>query len=342
MFKRAKLHTTQLLRANALKIVVGVVILIVALGVLFTMLVPSASDRTASNDFVSTNFDGTSTDFSRVRYTGPNRSIPAQLPITNLLSLQNLRERFVDSMVVTYQLEPIDEEELLWVGPNYSLAHDATNNLLTVTKNEPSEFVGNIDESRALESANNVVAQLFTQEQGLFSVSTTQYLTGDFHLTPSSKSQASYVQYEYAPMLAGAPLFFEKNAFPWITVLVSGNGEVQKIDLVPLVPNLNQPNGEFETIQPTEAVASINNNQASIITVSDFSQQVIDLNKVVVGELPRFQLEYRLSSATPVVLPFYRFFGTITTGDNNTMRAEIIVPALKNPPVYANPSANQP
>lgn len=307
----------------------AIILTIVAIGIIFTILIPTTKNLVKQEQFLSTNFDGSHSQFRRVNFDGQPPSTPPTLPNAYLDSLLDLQQNLLASFTKRYNLTPHQSVEGIWLGETHSLTYDPTQQLLTLTRNELKEATQRLDKEQLLTLAQTELSELLPDFYPELDLIATHYWSGKSHLIPASPSQASLIQFDFAPRIEGVPVYLDKNSQAWVSLVMNADQSLQRMSLIPLRPIIQLSQTSSETLAITEAVNKVKKRDASIISVGLPSQSELDLSYIEEAQLSQASLEYRIMTGSSLILPYYRFTGTMTTPSGNQMSGELIVSALK-------------
>ena len=123
-------------------------------------------------------------------------------------------------------------------------------------------------------------------------------------------------------------MFLDRSLDYPVLVMVNAENQIQKAVFYPffLDPKID---GQIKTIPISQAIANINSNRATIISSHYDGAEVESLDSIVSGALNTITIEYRISTDTKEIVPYYRFGGQLKNSIGQQFFAEIITPAVQ-------------
>lgn len=303
-----------------LVIIAGVGLVIATI---FRLLTPSTPTIPAS-DLITTNTDGTQTNFSNVVYSGPEIEVPPRMEIA---SVQVQEIPVVDQLIQDFQLQRTSTTFQVWRGPQYSLTYSSQINQYTLSLNQPAPpGSAPLNPGTAQEVAKTFVAQYFGGTNLQLLENNIRYTLeeGDSQV-PVSQAQAAVFPFSYS--LQGFPVVLGQTNLLPVTVTVNQANQLVKAVFTPANLQLT-PRGSKNTLSVETAVENINQGQASITRAFQENFQPIDLASIVSGDMVQGTLQYRMDAQSQLVFPFYVFSGVVINSQNVPINAEISTPAV--------------
>lgn len=283
-------------------------------------------------DIITTNKDGSVSQLNNIEYTGPTTNFPQELRVAQSSPQEEFEEYILDQLTKKYSLVERKNSPNYWIGPEYSLSKNKTENKYTLTLNSSAEKqTGSLSEEAVLQTAQKSINSLFPK-MALTpvphkSVLVQNLVEGD-HDPLLEYSEAKIVVVPFTYMIDGYPVFYKnQDSFPF-ALAINTSYEIQKLEFNNFFIQLKTGN-TLPLIPIETALENINNNQASIIYAVDREYQDFSKDTVTSGKMTSVSLEYRLDETTNIAYPFYRFIGTLTNKNGTVLEAEIITPAVE-------------
>lgn len=309
--------------------VFSILLLLVMMGVVFTLLTPSQQPTSDQNK----NYDDTYSSFSNVGYVGGTLVIPENLPVYQQATWEDpllLKNQFV----AQFNLAGDPEDPTLWQNDNLTIAQidEPTRYVLEYLPDEEeasnSAQVQPTSYSDPTQVANSWVSQHFATYSLTAVSSEVEYLSGEYELVKTSKSLATLVKIPYAQTAGNYPIQTElTDSYPLILWVDTQKNLVKKVVFYPTLVTF-KPGEELPTISVDEAVKNINSEKDARIIKSDFTPiEPYSLDQITSGNLTSGKIVYRVAS-NQLLKPFYFFKGNLTDSNNIRFEAEVVVPAI--------------
>jgi hypothetical protein len=283
---------------------------------------------------VTSNVGGLKTNFSGLRYVGPDFKKPAKLPIAPASVTAN-QTVFLNQLIQNLNLKPHQVIPDFWENEKYTLSFLPEAGTATLTEAQlslqPVDDTGaTLTEAAAIEAARDFIAEHFPSLTNMTpQTKDIVYLRGDADAHRSTVEEAHLAVIPFAPTIENLPVFIGSTSnFP-LEVFVARDLSVRKVVFSPTSLQF-EPSAEADIISIDEALKNINTNQKAAVT--QFSNievgTTIDLSDIVAGQLSEVFLEYRLDSELQVIYPFYRFRGRVENAAGDKFEIELVTPAV--------------
>lgn len=305
-----------------------IAVVLLGAGYLFRLLTPTQVELQPT---LNRNYQGGTTTFEKVTYIGIAPNFPNELPVATAVNFQplNLEDRTVkDKLIAQYDLQRHPVVTTLWLSPSYALQEiEATGSYeLSNQSFLPDEKV--VDSVKALDTAKSFVEEYFPTSNLLVLEDRIIYREADVHGDVVEAAEAGLVEIPFGYVIEGYPVFLEKSVEYPISVMVNANNTIQKANFHPYFLEATI-DGKIKTLSIPEALANINANKATIISSFYSGFETQSLENITSGALADVQIEYRVSSDTNRIVPYYRFKGQLTNSEGQEFYGEIITPAVQ-------------
>ncbi len=280
---------------------------------------------TPENTITQSNFDGTSSKFAHITYTGKEVFVPKKF--TLFQAQKETASKQIAQIKTEFKLTKNEEVENLWEGPRYFLMFDPATNLYSLRRKTAAQTTGKINLGQTLAAAQNIVA-MFDFKDLSPNVDKIDYLVGRGELTPTAKNtNAKYVNIPFTYKLENLPVYLGKDNFPSATIRLDHNLKLYLLEFKPELFQFN-PVIQKSTLSLKEAINNIKNGVGSIIFIKNKVDIDIDLNQITQATFTSARLEYRVDE-NGTTLPYYHFFGRAINNQGKQFKLEVITPATK-------------
>jgi hypothetical protein len=311
----------------------AILLIAASIGVLISGVIYVLTPKTPSlpeSSITETQNEESKTSFENISYTGPNISFPNEVKIYRIketsLSEGNIKQRLLE----TYDLEPYESVNEVWVGPEYSLHKPEGKAQFTLSLRSDVSQPKRLKSMAAINTAKKEINKLFPNETLTPIKDQIEYLRGQYHLSPTNEDNAQWVKIPFSYLIDNKyPAYYQKETQPIAKVFIGPDYKVQKITIfAPLLKFEEQLTKD--AISVTQAVEKINqNNQTIIIKALTSKHGDLDFDNIKSGELRQVQLEYRLDRKTGLLYPFYKFKGELINHSGEKIFAQIITNAVE-------------
>lgn len=301
-----------------------VVSILIVLGIVFRLFNP---EQHPAQEFMLTNFNETTTQFSDLTYSGQPASMPPRLP-TATGTHETLSENEVIALFSpNINFQTSREASNVHESSEFELTAVTQIDYYSMIKTNTSFGTGTIAPQQALNAAENFKETFFKDFELTLLEDETQYFSGDLHVEPSSVQEATIMVFAYSTTINGYPVVLGHDSDVVLRVWVNNSHEVIKTELVPHLFS-TQLQRSYDTISVYQAIENINQGMGSVAQEEYLAYEPLNLETRVSGDLTAVKLEYRLDTTTGSVVPYYRFIGELTNDQNQTFPAHVITPAI--------------
>jgi hypothetical protein len=299
---------------------------LLAASALLRYLTP-VSTQVTETEFVTTNLDDTSSQFTNITYTGEQPSFPKELPLAQTVSAENAITQVLDRMRQAFSLTTSPRSTNVWDGPEFSLSYVKQLNQYHLDRNTGSVAEGTIELTAAQPVAEAFMKEFFGEFNLVAIPQAARYYSSQTHFEETSPDQAQMIIIPFAYTVSGYPVFYENASTYPFEVLINAQKTVHKVAFFPQFLSLEETRAA-SLISIETALANINRNKAAVIAVSQDNVLQTSLETIANGEMHSVSLEYRFDPATKFSYPFYRFAGQAFDKDNQPIEIELITPAI--------------
>lgn len=274
------------------------------------------------------------TSFNGLVFTGSAPITPQQMWVASVSEFTNEKDQELLSSLITYfRLEASPHVPNVWNGPEYSLTFDEGTNSYQLTR----LLIGLPTNDTVLTQpmipgligrAEGVVAQMLPDSSFESLPSKIELLLADGVFEPAVIGEATHLSIPFSLSFYQLPVFLDlESQFP-LTTFVDATGTLIRLDATPFSAEFTAQT-QHPSLSIQEALLRVEQGRARII--SSYSESTVQplLDTVVRGELDSATLEYRLDPSTNLLIPYYRFAGTLVNSDNDIFTAELITPAVR-------------
>lgn len=321
-------------------------LLAAGLTLIFSALTPKNKNSIPETEVVTSNFDGSSSKISNVSYTGKEIEVPSKLVVARFSVDPTAAEQISQALASQYSLNPIAQSENILVNGQYSLfrdqkreefifAMDISNRpSLEATSSTLPDLVDyqakqTINQDRAYQTALTYVQKLVPSFAYRPIPSSTHYFSANkAHLEETQQTQADLIEFELAPYIGEYPVLFSHREYAPIRIMLDRSYQVIRFIYQFSLFSTSLPK-EINSISLQTALANLNNGEGSVIAAYQDEAVPLDLEIIKNVVLTDVQLQYRVDRTSGVVLPVYYFVGTAENNAGNSMRIQLITPAVK-------------
>ncbi len=302
-----------------------IAVVLLGAGYIFKLLTPTRIDAQPT---INTNYEGGTTKFSGVTFTGQAIALPKKLPTATIEKINTQFTNFEQVIVKNYALSPVSEIPNLWTNDSYSLEKAPSINQYIFTKLSPPIEKIVTDPVKATVVAKQLVDGLLPNNNLQVLENKITYHLADAHGDVVNPDQAQLVDIPFGYQILGVPVYFDQQVGVPVTVTINSDYEVQRAVFQPFTGDI-KAGSEIQTISIEQALKNINESHGTIIASASRTFENPVLSTISSGSLHSVTLEYRFSPSTNIIIPYYSFSGELVDSAGNTFTATIITPAIQ-------------
>jgi hypothetical protein len=285
-----------------------------------------------TTDFVLNNRDGSRTQFSNMTFVGTPPEFPKQISIAQVQPTDVTEEAIKNQLLQTYNLTAHSKAPSLWINPPYSLSFTRSTHQYILLNNTPISSTSGqftkINQTQAVQQAQQLLLQIVPNIPLVAQTESIQFIASEDETRNAPPTEAPLIEIPFAYAVDGYPVMYEKNTeFPF-SVVLTASYDLKKLTFLPQFIAV-KPLQKTSLISLDAAVANINSNKGSIIYSVSQGSPSFTLDSLSSGRLTSVMLEYRVDPTLNLAYPFYRFAGTAITSQNETVKIEVITPAVE-------------
>lgn len=282
--------------------------------------------------FITSNFDGSKTQFSNISFSGDEITLPATLPLVQITNQANA-QTITNQIINTYGL--IQTSEGFWKS---DLGYSMTKNQYTgeyrfFIPQPPTSNTTRLAEQDLISNAEAKLKEILPTTNTPIAVETEyiRYFANSIESYEEvSPVDAGYASIPFSYSFGGYPYRFDKIPYSNFEVGINMDGGVKYISFFPQFFD-SQVVSEKTLIPIEEATTNISEQKASITTfqyVNENDIRELNLNSLQQVNLTEIEVQYRLDLSLNMLYPFFAFSGTAVDQNNNQLRVQIITPAV--------------
>lgn len=303
---------------------------ILFLSLIFQLFTPPLKEIPAT-ELYTRNIDSSLSKMDNVLYKGQAITLPENLPYAKATSLAYDINLIIDRLKDKYQLKPHSDVSGLYLGEEYTLNINPSDNFYQLTKDK-NALVENgqiLDQKTATEKATEFLGKTIPQLEFKVNESEIKYYLAGLHLERTNDiNKASVIELPFSQTIAGLPIFLNKKSYYPIIIQMNKNYEIIRFIFTDFFYNY-QVVGNLKSLSTLEAENNINSGKASIIkSTTETIYEGLNISEIKEGVLTSALVEYRHDPAIDYIYPVYRFFGKVKNKDNIEIQVEIITPAV--------------
>lgn len=318
---------------NLIKIrVIGIFVCILIIAIftfIFTQQKRSLNQQTPS--VVETGVEKPN-KLQQVVYVGQQPSFPKQVGIYQTNTISNPINQ-VNVFVKDFELKPSEFSINNWVNQEKKISLSFSpdeNRISLVFLPTNSELKISLEKQFGSINMNKAIfaAESFLQKHQLIGFSPGNnpiYLTQEGILNTNQGAESILIPFNFS--IDNIKAVYGKGYQSPLNVVVNSNYSIQKLELHPLPQDF-----ELKTLAPLltidDVLILIKNGNAEILTASS-ENTPLELTKLTTLTLNGVELEYRFVETQLKYLPYYRFTGIGSVGEERMTEVEIIIPAVK-------------
>ncbi len=302
--------------------------LVLGIGYTLRLLTPTKIEVQPT---LNRNYQGSTTRFEKVTFVGTTPDLPKELVVAtaeNFVPL-NFEDRTIkDKLIAQYKLQRNPNVPELWVSPDYALQEIPSTGSYELSTQVALPVDKIADSLTALETAQKFVAAVLPGNNLQLLDKKVVYRDADAHGDITEPTQAGLIDVPFGFEIDSYPIYLEKSLEYPVRVMINADNQIQKATFHPffLTPKID---GKIKTLTVAEALANINANKATIISSYYEGFESESLEQITSAALNTITIEYRVSSDTKRIVPYYRFSGQLINAQGQQFYGEIITPAVQ-------------
>ncbi len=280
-------------------------------------------------ELVTTNYTGDASVFNNIRFVGSPPAAVDSLPIAIVEPSQTTMEYVRTQLIDQRGLEPVAGSEGLWRSAEFELSYSEYFDRYDFYSLYIPEEIVIADTNLAIDNAQEFINEVFPNLDLVVQRENILYYDGLTELDPTDRANAVVMEAPFVYTIENIPVYLGHDQLAPLTIMINGQHEVQKVSFKPEFFSFVTTSQKLPLVDLAVAIDNINNNQASIISAGSEQGGTFSLAEIDSGELNEVRIEYRADLESGAVYPFYRFSGELITSGQQTIKAQIITPAVK-------------
>lgn len=308
-----------------------IIFLIISLAItyIFRVLTPN---QIAPQPSVFTNLYDMETQLHNIVFSGKAPEIPAELPISTLVSydenITDVKQRFINKFQLNEKDGPIE----VWESDTYTTSILEDPFLIVLSKKsenvrQESEVGFNNNQiTQITNQANTLIKELFPENTPVLYQKNMAYLTDSIEPEFTNNPQEAgmiYVPFTY--QINGIPVYLEKELHYVAYFIYNTRLELVRAEIRPYELNFTAQRN-YQTVPIDLAMSNVNNNNLALIYTEPY--RALPTLTASEGDMSAAYVEYRVDPVSDTIAPYYRFTGTVSEGDFDYF-VEIITPAIQ-------------
>lgn len=268
----------------------------------------------------------------QVTYTGQQPFFPKQVSIYQTNTISNPINQ-VNVFVKDFELTASEFSINNWVNQEkkIALSFSPKENRISLvflptnneSKNTLEKQFGSININKAIHEAETFLLE--HQLKGFIVGNNPTYLTQEGVLKTNQGAESILIPFNFT--IDNIKAIYGKGFQSPLNVVVNNNYNIQKLELHPL-PQDFVLEKQTPLLTIDDVLVLIKNGNAEILTASS-ENTPLELTKLTTLTLNGVELEYRFVEALLKYVPYYRFTGIGSVGEERMTEVEIIIPAIK-------------
>jgi hypothetical protein len=299
------------------------------LSAVFRLLTPQ-KQISSSAEFVSTNINQTTSDFSNVSFIGQAPAFPEKLSVGTIEVIEN-EDQVINKIIDAYGLETNSQSERYWTNQqNQYLHQDIYSKKYQLSLGvETATGESRLNLTQAINKAATELKNLFPS-LSLSPLSTqVSFLKKNVEFYEKAQFEdADFITIPFSYTISNFPLKYQKENIDPFIIMLDKQGQIIRINFSPFFIKVSLVSNNTR-ISINQALTNLNNDQGSIITFGLEQGTKADLSVIQSAELDQISIEYRYDEKANLAYPFYRFSGTGQDQSDQTIQLEIITPAIE-------------
>ncbi len=301
------------------------IVLILLITGLIRVLTPPIANPVIESPLIKTNFDDTTSDLSKITYTGNKLTPPEKIKIVKTTPGSNLAT--VGNTIIT-NLNLSKTEEGVWENDEWTLLYIEIPGFYELIRKNQTNTLKIVSKTESIQVAQNFVSTTLQVQNLSYVDQYVEFFAGTEELEPTNEFKANIMRIPFSYTVDGYPVYVERQGALPITTMINSNNQVIKVTIREL-PFTFSSIQEATPISVDQAVKNMNSkNVGSILSASNRGLATPDLVGNISGNLKSVIFEYRYDGASQAIYPFYRFFGSLKEANGESFNAELITPAI--------------
>lgn len=300
---------------------------------------------------VSKNFDGSTSQFASLTYTGSLPDFPTELPIYITVSSERVSQNIVEGLIKKYQLKPHAVSKNIWLNGNYSLVKNPTlgiyvfNNSPQLSTSTPTANPNRETSDSQSEIINEAAAQTtgtqLVSDLGLANTYTLDprktrrmtILEGELEPEEDTSLNPNHVELQFSQKINGYEVQLESKNENYLKIIVNASQTITRVTFPIQTTEIKNPLTTEKILPISFAMETIKSGGGSIVNAVGEDLVPFDITTISKGALTAVDLEYRIDTANEVAYPAYRFTGTLTNTTGSIYSAQLLTPAVATQPI---------
>ncbi len=319
--------------------------------IVLKLLTPPKLPVISTPSSIGKNFDGSTSQFHALTFTGNLPSFPATLPVYTTASSEQASQNIVTGLMKKYALKPHAISKNIWLNDNYSLVKNPTlgtyvfSNSPPLTSSSPktasdtttsiseNEFV---NETIAATTAKQLVTDLGLAERYTLDPLKTQrmnILKGELEPEEDPSLPPTQVEFQFSQKINDYEVQLNGQTENYLKITVNANQAVIRITFPIQSTQIKEAITTTEVLPISQAVEALKMGNGSILNAVGEELVPFDITQISQGTLTAVTLEYRIDTAKEIAYPAYRFTGTLINTSGHKYNVQLITPAIATAPV---------
>ena len=317
------------------QIIVTTIIITAILIIAFFIFNLFTKKETSTEEIVPqllSSFSSTETQYSLPAFNGTWPAMPKELP---LLSIQLNSITDLASELENYCLID-DQYENIFIGSNCSYYFYGQDQYLELTNNTKVDYqsLSLITKEEAVSNIQNFL-NIFVPDKNALALTNVAYWSGGPELTKVSSNLATTIQLDYNYAYQSIPILSKTIVSRSSTFFTNATAPIQKAEIPTRTLSYTPQTQKYSLLSLEQALTNIANNQAYLLTISNFtanaedpSNSPMDITQLSELYLNEVALEYRFDEINLIATPVFHFNGKALDKNGNRINIEIITPAF--------------
>lgn len=308
----------------------GAAVFFIILSFFINLITPKV-DPVQKSSFVSTNKDGSTTQFSGFNFIGKVISVSTKMEIAEVISKDITEDYIKNQLIENLRLKPNKNYSFIWNGPTHALQKNRTENRYVLSLNSNKDKIINqkINKEEAIKTSLGFLSENFPNLKLSVINSEIIYANNQIEFEPSSPDEAQLMVIPFSYEINGFPIFNDNQSMPPFRITINNQYKILKMEYQLLFASFKTIK-KVSTITIEEAIRNINNNKnkASIIKTGQKEIGPLSIDQLTSGKLGEVKIEYRIDPNQNIAYPFYKFSGKAINKEGIELTLTIITPAI--------------